>query len=233
MRRVGCSPVPFDGAALIRAILERIEENWLGARLEGSIRLASRENWRWEKKCYISGQNKSREKILEKQIARECDDSWINQVPTLSGVIDAKSERHCNVDLVHRVSDDEFEFIELKFDSDTPAYAAFEILKYGLVYTFSRKNSSALGYDAANILLNAKNITLIVLAPSAYYVGGSCDLRWLESALSSALSSFGDWGFKMDFHFESFSAHTPTARTLIGSRSRIFIPNPRGNDAVS
>ena len=223
-RRLGLNPPILDASILVRRILARIERNWLDARLEGPIRLASRKNWRWEKQLYISKNNTRKETLIEKAIALECDGDWINQVPTLSGVIDASSEQHCNIDLIHKVSPGEFEFIELKYDSDTPLFAAFEILKYGMVYAFSRRNATELGYDPANILLNAKRVTLIVLAPSEYYGCIGHSYRWLESALSNALRGFGEWGFMMDFRFEHFSSRATTPRMQVEGRARLYLP---------
>ena len=59
-------------------------------------------------------------------------------------------------------------FVELKWESDTPAYAAFEVLRYGLVYLFSRVKKEEFGYsDLATIHVN--HIGLQVVAPTAYF----------------------------------------------------------------
>jgi hypothetical protein len=202
-------------------MLSRIEHNWMEARRVGAIRrAASSENWRWEKKTYISENNRSKEKTLEKEIARVSDESWVNQVPTLSGVISTTAERHCNIDLVHRSADSEFEFIELKVDSDTAMFAAFEILKYGAVYVFSRNHASELGYDPAKVLLKARRIMLCVLAPKQYYEPFNLD--WLERELSRGLRDLGLSNVDMDFRFEHFGEGAMTAREVLQRRTPLY-----------
>jgi hypothetical protein len=218
--RLAAKPPAFDGASLIRQIDDQIERNWLQARVNGQIRPASSQNWRWKKQLYISEHNESREKKTEKKIADECDDNWVNQVPTSSGLLNSTSDRACSIDLVHRVSASEFEFVELKIDSDTPLFAAFEILKYGMMFVFSRRHSTELGYNPAGELLNAKTITLCVLAPSQYYAGQNLD--WLEAELSRGLRELKSADFCMDFHFEYFLQRSGTGTKLIESRRRIY-----------
>jgi hypothetical protein len=219
-------PSSFDGTALIPAMLRKIEENWLEARLNGERRFGSRKNWGWEKQPYISDHNSSAEKVIEKAIARECDDDWVNQVPTMSGLLDGYSEKHCNIDLVHRLSHGQFEFIELKIDSNTPLFAAFEVLKYGLVYVFSRQHAAELGYDPANALLNATSVTFSVLAPTDYYVG--YDLRWLEAELSNALHEVGKPGLTMNFRFEQFPVGK-AAMEIVGTRKPVYSSDQRSS----
>ena len=209
-------PSSFDARILIQAIRSKIEENWMEARRDSKVRFGSRENWRWEKQPYISDHNSSKEKQIEKAVAANGDDKWVNQVPTMSGLLDGTSEIHCNLDLVHRVADGEFEFIELKIESDTPLFAAFEVLKYGLVYVFSRQHAAELGYDPANILLNATSVTLCVLAPTVYFAG--YDLRWLEAELSNGLQQIDALGLTMDFRFEHFPATATTATGIVKHR---------------
>lgn len=194
-------PSSFSASGLLRAIYQRIQQNWnTGQRV--SLRLASAENWRWEKKLHISERNTSREKQVEKCIAAVCGEDWVNQVPTASGLLNSSSERHCNIDLVHRLSDEEFEFIELKFDSDTPLFAAFEILRYGLLYLFSRKFSTELGYSALRKpLLQARVVHLCVLAPPEYYRPFS--VLWLAREFNDGMNGLDLSGCKLDFRFES------------------------------
>src|SRR5271157_41700 len=154
--RLSSKPSSFDGKLLVSSILARMERNWQVQRDRGVGRLGSDQNWRWEKKPHISPQNPSIETHIEKAIANECDESWVNQVPTASGLMTSTNERHCDIDLAHRVSEGEFEFIELKYGSDTPVFAAFEILKCGLLYLFSRKHAAELGYEPKKEFLKAK-----------------------------------------------------------------------------
>ncbi len=214
VRALRCQPRGFDGGALVRGILDRIEDNWQCQ--PQPPRAASRENWRWAKQPRISTANTSREKILEKRIACELDNDWVNQVPTLSGVMDSTSERHCNLDLVHRAGEGRYEFIELKIDSDNPVYAAAELVKYALVYVFSRRHAEELGYAAENELLRARAVRLRVLAPAAYYAG--FELGWLETALTRAMSEVAGSEAEFDFHFETIDAKAETAEQCVASR---------------
>lgn len=194
-------PPYFSASAILRAALDRIYENWHTAQ-RISPRRASAENWRWKKQLHISDKNKSPEKQVEKRIAAICDENWVNQVPTASGLVNSSSEQHCNIDLVHRISANQIEFIELKYDSDTPLFAAFEILKYALLYVFSRAFAKELGYPfQGNPILDACFVRLCVLAPPEYY--RSYMLDWLQPELNAGLSSLGLNGYKMDFRFES------------------------------
>ncbi|PSH05041.1 MAG: hypothetical protein CXZ00_02470 [Acidobacteria bacterium] len=194
-------PPLFCAQDLFQAILEQLQQNWKDGQL-ASPRKASGENWRWEKKLYISPNNKSVEKRCEKAIAATCGMEWVNQVPTASGLVNGSNEKHCNIDLVHRISPIEYEFIELKYADGTPLSAAFEVLKYGLLYVFSRKFHSALGYSlASKPMLAAKTVRLRVLAPASYYSG--FQMSWLQSEFNAGLTHVTSSEFEMDFQFET------------------------------
>jgi hypothetical protein len=129
LRRLNAKPESFDISKLLNGIANILKTNWD----KNGKRRGSKENWRWEKQLYIGDANQSREKKLEKAIAARCGEDWINQVPTASGLTSSLGGKHCNIDLVHRLPDETCEFIELKYDCDTPLFAAFEVLKYGLL----------------------------------------------------------------------------------------------------
>lgn len=109
---------------LVEKMLDQIQSNW---RSFSGGRQPSIENWRFKKQLHISASNESREKSLEKAVARAAGEAWVNQVPTASGLVSATSDRSRNLDLVYRLAPDRFEFIELKIESDNPLYAAIEI----------------------------------------------------------------------------------------------------------
>jgi hypothetical protein len=193
-------PYSFDAHALFEKIVARMDKNWADAQ-HLNPRSPSVENWRWEKKLDISENNRSPEKRCEKGIAKCCGEDWVNQVPTASGLLDGSSEKLCNIDLVHRVAAAEYEFIELKHDGGTPLYAAFEILKYGLLYVFSRRCAEQLGYsDASKEILGARLVHLRVVAPYAYY--GYFSTKWLQEEANRGLSCLPPEGYRMDFKFE-------------------------------
>ena len=168
------------------------------------VRGPSKENWRWTKNLKWSPRAEVDEKTIEKLISQECGPDWVNQVPTASGLLNHAGEKRCSIDLVWRIREAEYEFIELKYrDSwrireaeyefielkyrdSTPLFAAFEVVKYGMLYLLSRKHISLLGYTMAfNPLLWAKVVHLVVLAPPEFYL--QYKLKWLEDDLLSAL----------------------------------------------
>jgi hypothetical protein len=225
--RLTAKPYAFDAAELCRAILLRIERNWRNSQGD-TVRLPSRENWRLEKQLYIADNNRSCEKILEKAIVSELGEEWVNQVPTASGLLNSTANKHCNIDLVHIITPNEYELIELKVPSsdtpDTPIYAAFELLKYAMAYTFSRKFAAVLDYTIEEKpLLFATWIHLIVLAPYQFY--GNYQLRWLERELnrSFATGSLGDIP-AMDFRFEYFRVVDGVidSADIVPSRKRLY-----------
>jgi len=120
------------------------------------------------------------------------------------------------IDLGHDRGDGVFEFIELKygsakrnFGSDHPLYAAFEILKYGLLFAHARNNQLI---EDAKPLSKATTIHLQVLAPAGYYEfrtrgrdgEEAFNLRWLESAINNGLASLPR-GVTFDFQFQQFT----------------------------
>jgi hypothetical protein len=116
------------------------------------------------------------------------------------------ADRRRSIDLVHKCGDKTYEFIELKLASDTPLYAAMEILKYGVLYIFCRQDERVSRYihiHEKENLLQAESIHLRVLAPARYYE--KYDLAWLETSINSGLDNFltqRRFAFKMDFKFE-------------------------------
>ncbi len=208
----------FKASDLIAKIYEKVVENW-----DASIyHEGSEENWRLEKQKGISANNNSSEVSLERAIVNIPSEiwpdaaNWFNQVPVASGLVDPH-EGGRRVDLVHDCGDKAYEFIELKVDSNTPLYAAMEILKYGVLYIFCRQDdrvSKCINrkggpiIDRERKLMRAEKIHLKVLAPAKYYEG--YDLLWLEDKLNNGLAKFlaqPKFMFKleMDFKFETLS----------------------------
>ena len=174
-------PVGFNCGSMLDEILRQIERNFLARK---AVRPPSVQNWRFEKKLEISAENKSPEKTLEKTIARIAGPDWVNQVPTSSGLSTSSNDKHRNVDLVYRHDPLRYEFIELKVGSDTPLYAAIEILLNGALYLFARTHLSG-GAPPLNAPLLAQHVHLRVLAPAPYYE--RFQMGWLQSAISGAL----------------------------------------------
>jgi hypothetical protein len=192
---------PITGTRdFLEASHTQIHNNWLAA-IEASYSNPSKENWRWKRHLELSPQNTSPELILERSIVNACGDSWSNQMPTASGLVDPAAGRRAAVDLVYRENPTTYSLIELKVDSDNPLFAAIEILMYGLVFLWSKNNLEQLGYDEqTQPVLAANNIALSVLAPRSYY--SDFDLTILATALNSGLAEFGTRnGVRLAFEF--------------------------------
>lgn len=183
----------------VAAALDMIAANWEHSGRAG-LGSASRENWRWcVPQTFIGAENRSPEVVLERAIARACvaagRSDWSNQVPVASGVVHSSAERRRAIDLVHKCDEGHYEFIELKIASDTPLYAAFEIISYVGVWLLSRND------ECGKPLLEAKRIDARVLAPAAYYAPFS--LGTLEQILNRELHDYGArHGTALSFGFE-------------------------------
>jgi len=201
------SPDTFDGLSLVQGIYERVESNWNKAQYHNP----SPKNWRFEPRRDISDKNTDPEIKLERAIVNLEINSppgyiWANQVPTSSGLVHPRADGPHHIDLVHQRDVRTYEFIELKVESNTPLYAAMEILQYGILYIFCRRNKQIRDAVKDKRLLEAKTIDLKVLAPHDYYKGSKLD--WLEVEINRGLKSFllpfATFGFEMDFKFEAF-----------------------------
>jgi hypothetical protein len=203
----------FDAPSFLSGLYSIVEQNGLG-----STRVPSQQNWRLQKMPAISANNRSLEKRLEKAIAQDLGEEWTNQMPTASGLV-TSGERQRNIDLVHRQDFRVFELIELKVESDTPFFAAIEILKNGMTYLFIRWHRETLRYrESDQAPLWADVIHLRVLAPARYFHG--YNFAWLERFLNRSLAALVDpmidGSLRMEFEFERFS--------------RSFKPEVRGED---
>ena len=206
-RKLSVLPPPtFDATALIMKIYAQVESNWK----EGANYKPSTENWRFEPRTNIDASNEDPEIKLERAIVRTQTQShanWANQTPTSSGFVGPHADKHRNIDLIHRGGDGAYEFIELKVNSDTPLYAAMEILQNAVLYIFSRENERKMEWGSAKqkLLREATVIHLRVLAPCSYYEGYI--LEWLEVNICNGLRAFlagRTPKLKMDFRFDAF-----------------------------
>ena len=199
------APKSFDGAALVTAMYDHIEKN-LAKRPDG--RTPSPKNWRLRStedhhRISPNSNNESIEVKLERAIVQEWADSWTYQMPVASGLFDEYSDKRSAVDLVFDHGDGHYDLVELKIKSDTPLYAAMEILGYGLIYLASRTDRAGnLKYKVADLpVLKANRISLCVLAPANYYQGS---LMWLQDAINVGLKRFATTDFSIDFCFQKF-----------------------------
>ncbi|WP_294532300.1 hypothetical protein [uncultured Rhodoblastus sp.] len=173
----------------------------------------SQQNWRWQLQTQISGNNRSREVVLERKIAAACQHAcpkdWANQVPVASGLIAGPAGGRGAIDLAHRCGERRFELIELKIASDTPLHAAVEIIEYGCIWLLARANPPSLKPE----ILDADHVDLRVLAPVDYYRG--YNLTELEAALNRGCRALGQaQGVTMTFAFHALDERLVGSVTL-------------------
>jgi hypothetical protein len=173
----GKSRICPDAAALVRDLYERIEETWL-ASTRRLTKQASKENWRFTTESAIDPNNTSREKQVEKRISQLAEvgkldaDRWANQIPVASGLLGTHTDKKACVDLAFRLGKHSFDLIELKMSSSAghTLFAMMEVLRYGVMYLFSRRHARELGYVIGGSgLLGAEQIRLLVLVPETYF----------------------------------------------------------------
>lgn len=154
----------------------------------------------------ISAHNTSPEVRLERALIVACErlgrSDWSNQVPVASGLAGTNAERRRAIDLVHQRSPAHFELVELKVASDTPLYAAFEIIGYTCIWLMSGQEPPS----PDNPLLTANAIDAVVLAPTAFYA--PYRLETLRLQLDDDLQRLGrEHGVALSFRFEAFPDH--------------------------
>jgi len=228
-RTLSQTPAPLNSLALIKALYSLIEMNHDGSTNRGE------ELWRWTVRPHLTARNPSPEKTLEKAIVKDTAE-WVNQIPAASGLLTGCDERHMNVDLARRCGPNWFEFVELKAGpfADTPLWAAFEILRYGMLYCFARAHRSRLYLPKAQVLMKAHHIDLKVLAPVEVY---ACyNFAWLAESLDRGLKEFSRQkfagGLNLRFQFEAFPPgfrwpeHRPRLAEMLAARSPIYDPVP-------
>ena len=142
----------------------------------------SRKLWNCRYASCIGECNSSPEKILEKAVAMLAEKGhmpgWFNQCPVASGITGPHADPKRAVDLVFWSKSNkksrliELKFgrnkPELKFGSNTPPYALFEVLDYGLAYIFCRAHQKEL--HPHETLMNALHVSLEVVAPKPFYI---------------------------------------------------------------
>ena len=151
---------------LVNSLYDRMMANYSEGSFSPSGML-----WRCRRAPDIRDDNPNPETILEKAVANLADQGhmpgWFNQCPVASGITDPSKDRSRAIDLVH-LSASKARLIELKWASDTPAYALFEVLEYGLAYLFALLHEHELLLERRR-LLQVAEVALEVVAPSAFY----------------------------------------------------------------
>jgi hypothetical protein len=150
----------FDGVTVVHEIFDLISRNYdIAGATENKDR--SKQNWRWHSlQPQISRHNRSPEVVVERAIASACLElgrtDWANQIPVASGLVRGAGDGRRAIDLVRRYSAQHFELIELKIASDTPLYAAVEIITYCCLWLIARDDRPS----RPSPLLDAKEIQL-------------------------------------------------------------------------
>lgn len=217
-----------DTSKLFSEILKCIHSN------HRSERHVSETLWVLRKETALDTGSKSAEKILEKVIASSLDPArWYNQVVAASGLAAPNQDRKRSIDLIYERGRSEYDFIELKYQekkdshgANNPLYAAWEIVRYGLLYVFARNVVSRQSIANKPLLdpARVKRVHLIVLAPDGYFryrprgenYLDYC-LEWLEKAINKGLKSLQP-GLSIDFTFERF---TPVFKELYETPTRL------------
>lgn len=176
----------LDGKQTVRRLFDSLaSEGW--KETPGS-------NWIWrEKHSKPSANNVSQEVLLEHKIVESGDQRWTRQISTASGVDKEKdgkrtrANRRRSIDLVYDQGKGVFSFVELKVGSDSPIYALFEILGYGLAYWHSRQEKVNHHPDASR-LMQAEKIDLVVLGPESWYRDTSPGMATLVEQLNHGLA---------------------------------------------
>ena len=141
------------------------------ANFSGKLKAHSEMLWRCRRAIDIRGDNRNPETILEKAVANLADTGhmpdWFNQCPVASGITDASKDRRRAIDLVH-LSASKARLVELKWASNTPAYALFEVLEYGLAYVFARFHARQFHLEQRR-LMQVDQVALEVVGPSEFY----------------------------------------------------------------
>ena len=187
---------------LVDLIFRTVADNYKRGNA-ASNRNRSQEKWRCQYlQWQIAAQNKSPEILLERAIAAACKRTrnkyWANQVPVASGLIPGASDGRRAIDLVRLCGERHFELIELKIASDTPLYAAVEIIGYGCIWLLARASPP----NVKSAILDADHVDLRVLAPADYYA--RYDIADLEAALDRGCRALGTaQGVTMTFAFRA------------------------------
>ena len=207
-------PLRPDGAGLANALVTQVTRNWKAGQERGGAS-PSLQNWRFSRAGNMAPHNPSPEVTFERALVGVATERWANQVPTCSGVLGPDADHRRSIDIVERTGNGSFDFIELKIRSDTPLFAALEVLDYGVLYAFSRIYARSLNYNpGCSEIIDAHEIGLRVLAPTQFYeykshtgARATFDLGWLEAMMRDAarqLASMIRGHTTIDFRFDVF-----------------------------
>ena len=161
------APLSDEAAAsLVNGLYERMADN-VPARIVAKSGML----WKCRRATRIADRNQSPETLLEKVVAglakHDHMPGWFNQCSVASGIVSSYSDRRRAVDLVH-LSGDTARLIELKWCSDTPVHALFQVLEYGLAYVIARLRMADLGL-VDQPLMQVGHVRLEVVGPRKFF----------------------------------------------------------------
>ena len=115
--------------------------------------------------------------MLEKAVAILADQGhmpgWFNQCPVATGIADPSADGGRRVDLVH-LCGPTLRLVELKWMSDTPPFALFEVLEYGLAYLLARLHRKELGLEARPLMRDGvRHVRLEVVGPRDFFANSN------------------------------------------------------------
>ena len=160
---------PVSEASSLRLVNQLYEQ--MASNFTGNLHTHSEKLWRTRRATEIRDDNCDPETILEKAVANLADGGhmadWYNQCPVASGVTESSKDRRRAIDLIN-LSKRKARLIELKWASNTPAYALFQVLEYGLAYVFAVLQAREFHLEQRR-LMRVDRVALEVVAPSAFY----------------------------------------------------------------
>lgn len=174
-----------SASRLIGDLYDRMATNY-----SGRARSTSKQLWRRRRATDLRDDNRNTETLLEKAVANLAESGhmpgWFNQCPVASGLTDPYADRGRRIDLVH-CDGATVRFVELKWASDTPAQALFQVLEYGLAFLFAwlRKGEIELGQ---RYLMRVRQVGLEVVGPREFF--GKGQHADLFATMSRALATF-------------------------------------------
>ena len=179
-----------DALQLVQRLYHRIDANF-----PGRPRSSSDQLWRSTPETRISDRNRSAEKMLEKAVAILAEQGhmpgWSNQCPVATGISESHKDAKRSVDLVH-LTNHTLRLVELKWiGGDTPAYALFEVLDYGLAYLLARLHKRELALGAGELMRDSiGHVRLEVVGPQAFF--SRKERGDLFSAMDNAVKTFAN-----------------------------------------
>jgi hypothetical protein len=137
-----------------------------------------------------------------------------NEMPTCSGLL-KDTDQGRRIDIVERLSPDNssYRFIELKTNlgTNSPGFAAVEILLYALIYLHCRKHWKHV-YNSMPVM-GTKLIELVVMAPSGYFapyagIGIFRDASEFVAAAANAAAVADEIDVEFRFHWMTLDLDT-------------------------